>query len=114
LIETRRTIDAYCLECDLVWPISAQERVAIAEVFLLDNVPVSEEGPRVSSSVDSRIPMVVQMHLECARCGHTEDETYEFHVPFAKSGPMEKYEPGKCPECRAPIQMHLKRTQQRQ
>jgi hypothetical protein len=46
--------------------------------------------------------------------GITEDETYEFDMPFAKSQPMEAYEPGKCPECRAPIQMHLKRTQQRQ
>jgi hypothetical protein len=35
-------------------------------------------------------------------------------MPFAKSQPMEAYEPAKCPECGAPIQMHLKRTQQRQ
>jgi hypothetical protein len=54
------------------------------------------------------------MQVECARCGHTEDDTYEFDMPFAKSQPMEAYEPGKCPECGAPIQMHLKRTQQRQ
>jgi hypothetical protein len=33
---------------------------------------------------------------------------------FAKSHAMESHEPGKCPECGAPIQMHLKRTQQRQ
>jgi len=54
------------------------------------------------------------MHVECARCGHVEDDTYEFTMPFAKSQPMEAYEPGKCPKCAAPIQMHLKRTQQRQ
>jgi len=33
---------------------------------------------------------------------------------LAKAQPMEAYEPGKCPKCGAPIQMHLKRTQQRQ
>jgi hypothetical protein len=54
------------------------------------------------------------MRVECASCGHTEDETYEFDSPFAKSQPMEAYEPGNCPDCGAPIQMHLKRTQQRQ
>ena len=63
--------------------------------------------------MDNRIPVVVRMHVECARCGHTEDETYEFTTPFAKSQPMEAYELGKCPKCGAPIQMHLKRTQQR-
>jgi len=31
-------------------------------------------------------------------------------MPFAKSKPMEAYEPGKCPKCGAAIQMHLKRT----
>jgi hypothetical protein len=64
--------------------------------------------------MDNRIPVVVQMRVECAMCGHTEDETYEFDMPFAKSQPMEANEPGECPECGAPIQMHLKRTQQRQ
>ena len=54
------------------------------------------------------------MRVECASCGHTEDETYEFDMPFSKSQPMEASEPGKCPDCGAPIQMHLKRTQQRQ
>jgi ribosomal protein S27AE len=52
--------------------------------------------------------------VECGSGGHTEDETYEFDRPFANSQPMEAYEPGKCPDCGAAIQMHLKRTQQRQ
>jgi hypothetical protein len=29
LIESRQTIDAYCLDCDIVWPVTAEERVAI-------------------------------------------------------------------------------------
>jgi hypothetical protein len=58
--------------------------------------------------------VVVRMHVECASFGHTEDQTYEFDMPFAKSQPMEAYEPGKCPECGAPVNAHLKRTQQRQ
>jgi hypothetical protein len=38
-------------------------------------------GPRLgreAATVDSRIPVVVRMQVECVRCGHTEDETYEF------------------------------------
>jgi len=30
LIESRRIIDAYCLECDIVWPVSTEERLLIA------------------------------------------------------------------------------------
>jgi len=40
-------------------------------------------------------------------------ETYEFEMAFAKSQPMEAYELVECPQCGAPVQMHLKRTQQR-
>ncbi len=64
--------------------------------------------------MDNRIPVRVWMHVECAKCGHSEDETYEFDMPLAKSQPTQTSEPGKCPECGAPVQIQLKRTQQRQ
>jgi hypothetical protein len=28
------------------------------------------------------------MRVECARCGHSEDDTYEFDMPLAKAQPM--------------------------
>jgi hypothetical protein len=46
--------------------------------------------------MSNRFPVGVRMHVECAMCGHTEDKTYEFDMPYAKSQPMEAYEPGKC------------------
>ena len=52
------------------------------------------------------------MRVECARCGHFEDDTYEFDMPLAESEPMEEYVAGKCPDCGAPIRMHLNRAQQ--
>ena len=64
--------------------------------------------------MDNRVRVVVRMQVECDMCGHTEDETYQFDMPFAKSQPMEAHEPGKCAECGAAISMHLKRTQLRQ
>jgi hypothetical protein len=30
LIESRQIVDAYCLECDVVWPVTAEERALIA------------------------------------------------------------------------------------
>jgi len=54
------------------------------------------------------------MRVECARCGHAEDDTYEFDLPLTKAQPMEAYELGKCAECGASVQMHLKRTNQRE
>lgn len=58
-----------------------------------------------------RIPVVVRMRVECPECGHHEDETYEFDMPISKAQPMEGHEPGKCPECGAPVRIHLRRTQ---
>ena len=49
--------------------------------------------------MDDDIPVVVKMRVECARCGHTEDETYTFDLPHAKAQAMEAYEPSKCPKC---------------
>jgi endogenous inhibitor of DNA gyrase (YacG/DUF329 family) len=56
-------------------------------------------------------PVVVRMRVECARCGHAEDDTYEFDMPRAKAQPRGESVPGKCPECGCPLHMHLKRTQ---
>lgn len=60
------------------------------------------------------IPVFVRVRVECATCGHCEDSTFEFDLPFRKAKPIEVHEPGKCSECKAPVLMHLKRTQQRQ
>jgi hypothetical protein len=34
--------------------------------------------------MEDDIPVVVRMRAECARCGRSEDDTYEFDMPFAK------------------------------
>lgn len=62
--------------------------------------------------MDDDIPVIVRMTVECAKCGHAEADRYEFDMPRAKAQPMESDEPGKCPDCGAPVQIHLKRTQQ--
>lgn len=41
--------------------------------------------------MDDDIPVVVRMRVECARCGHAGDETYEFDMPIAEAHPMEEY-----------------------
>src|SRR5690348_240709 len=42
---------------------------------------------------DSDIPVIVRMRVECARCGHAEDDTYEFDMPFAKYRPWRRTSP---------------------
>jgi hypothetical protein len=37
LIEASQIIDAYCLECDIVWPVSIHERVLIACAIAVRN-----------------------------------------------------------------------------
>lgn len=61
-----------------------------------------------------KIPVVVTMHVDCAACGHHEDDTYEFDLPIAMAQPTEESEPGKCPECGAKVLIRLRRTQQMQ
>jgi hypothetical protein len=40
LLETSHTIDAYCVPCDVLWPISADERSAMARIIATeDRVP---------------------------------------------------------------------------
>jgi len=56
--------------------------------------------------MDDDIAVIVRMRVECARCGHAEDDTYEFDLPFAKAHAMEAYEPGKCPKCGGRLSMH--------
>jgi hypothetical protein len=50
------------------------------------------------AGMDSDIPVVVTMRVECARCGHAEDDTYAFDMPIANAQPKEEYVPGKCPD----------------
>ena len=71
-------------------------------------------GHHFTSNLDHDIPVVVRVRVECARCGHAEDESYECDMPRAKVQPREESMPGRCPECGAPMHMHLRRTQQRQ
>ncbi len=37
--------------------------------------------------MDTKIPMVVRMLVDCENCGHHEDETFEFDLPFRKARP---------------------------
>ena len=41
LVETNHTIDAYCATCDVLWPVSAPERVVIARAIAADRSDAS-------------------------------------------------------------------------
>ena len=41
--------------------------------------------PGMPRRIDTQIPVIVRMQVECVRCGHTEDDPYEFDMPFAKA-----------------------------
>jgi hypothetical protein len=43
LIESHRIIDAYCLECDMVWPVNTEERLLIA-----CTIAIRHSGTRVA------------------------------------------------------------------
>ena len=61
------------------------------------------------ADVEKTVPVTVTMRVKCG-CGHLEEETYEFDMPADNAEPMESYEPGRCPVCRAPVQIYLRRV----
>jgi endogenous inhibitor of DNA gyrase (YacG/DUF329 family) len=64
--------------------------------------------------MEDDIPVIVRMRVKCANCGHDEDQTYEFDMPIAEAQEMVERTPGKCPDCGAPVSIHLGRKQQMQ
>ena len=52
LIEASQIIDAYCLECDMVWPVSIHERVLIACAIAIRQSGTTTA--RVTEPVDTR------------------------------------------------------------
>ncbi len=52
LIQSGQIIDAYCLSCDLVWPVSAEERVLIAQAIAVwrRNAPPQAGGKDLSAT----------------------------------------------------------------
>lgn len=60
--------------------------------------------------MDDDIPVIVCLRVDCSKCGHAEDETYEFDMPAVNAHPEEAREPGTCPKCGAPVQIYLRRV----
>jgi hypothetical protein len=53
LIESREIIDAYCLECDVVWPVTAEERALIACAI---STPCRQPGVNLGLGTDRALP----------------------------------------------------------
>jgi hypothetical protein len=71
------------------------EQTVCSGRFLDNRARNSVETPIASwitlAGMDDDIPVVVRMRVECARCGHAADDTYEFDMPLAESEPMEEW-----------------------
>jgi hypothetical protein len=52
--------------------------------------------------MDDEIPILVRMRVECTKCGHSEEDTYEFEMPIDEAQPTEERAAGTCPDCGAP------------
>ena len=55
LLETGHTVDAYCVTCDVLWPLSAQERVVLGNAIAAERheappvAPADPPDPRYQS-----------------------------------------------------------------
>ncbi len=53
----------------------------------------------MSNELENEIPVIVRMRVHCTKCGHSEDRTYEFDMPFEEAGLREESVAGECPKC---------------
>ena len=58
LIESRQIIDAYCLECDVVWPVTAEERALVASAITTRR---SSMGPDCMTGLIDNMQQVPQV-----------------------------------------------------
>ena len=57
LLESVNIIDAYCLACDVVWPVSAQERNLVVTAIAagrLSATPTPSRNPAITTSKSAR------------------------------------------------------------
>ena len=55
------------------------------------------------------VQVVVSMRVKCW-CGYANDEDFLLDMPHEKAQPTQALELSACPDCGAPIRIHLKRT----
>jgi len=56
LLERGRIIEAYCLSCDVLWPVAPEERVALARAMAPEqyNTPLTADDSPPERSTGSR------------------------------------------------------------
>ena len=55
------------------------------------------------------VPVVVSMRAKCW-CGYANDEDFLLDLAYDSAQPLQACELSACPDCGAPIRIHLKRT----
>jgi hypothetical protein len=59
---------------------------------------------------ENTVQVIVSMRVKCW-CGYANEEDFLLDMPLEKAQPMQAHELSACPDCGAPIRIHLiKRT----
>lgn len=60
-------------------------------------------------AVENTVPVILSMRVKCW-CGYASDQDFLLDMPHDKAQSMQASELTACPDCGAPIRIHLKRT----
>jgi hypothetical protein len=76
-------------------------------IFRLTRGPTC--GRLAVMAYENTVPVLLSMRAKCW-CGYANDQDFLLDMPHDKAQPMEALELTACPDCGAPIRVHLKRT----
>ena len=67
------------------------------------------QRPKHVMADENTVPVFLSMRVKCW-CGYASDQDFLLDMPQEKAHSMEVSELTACPDCGAPIRIHLKRT----
>ena len=108
--------------CNTHWPHVRRTGAAYwngggtCEYSGLHEVPLAADSPspllkdlKHVMSDENTVPVFLSMRVKCW-CGYASDQDFLLDMPHDKAQSMQASELTACPDCGAPIRIHLKRT----
>ena len=66
-------------------------------------------GRLAAMAYENTVPVFLSTRAKCW-CGYADDQAFLLDMPHDKAQPMEALRLAACPDCGAPIRIHIKRT----
>jgi hypothetical protein len=98
----------------MAWSAAYWSGGGTCECSGLHGVPLAADSPPLQKpehvmADETTVPVLLSMRVKCW-CGYASDQDFLLDMPQNKAQSMQASELTACPDCGAPIRIHLKRT----